>query len=77
MYEHSDNKARQKKVKRSEKHNAQKERNTSTELKMHFFLCQRRNIGFCASLAVCLWEGREGHDCREVDWAKGSQLVVW
>lgn len=36
-----------------------------------------KNIGFCASLAVCLWKGREGHDCREVDWAKGNQLGVW
>lgn len=41
------------------------------------FLCQKRNIGFCASLAVWSWGGREGNDCREVDWAKGSQLRVW
>lgn len=60
MYECSANKARQKKAKRSEEHNAQKERNTSIELRMCFFPFQRRNMGFCASLAVCLWERKGG-----------------
>lgn len=70
MYECSDNKA-----KRSEKQCTRIEK-YKHRIKNAFFLCQRRNTEFCASLAVCLWEGREGRDCREVDWAKGSMVKV-
>lgn len=61
MCECSYSTARQKKARRSEKHNAQEERNTSTELKMQFFCVREETLGF-----VPLWQCGHREEGREM-----------